>query len=737
MRKLIIFSTVFLWCFPSLSVAEQCQSKNADFLSATTNDEESPIDVQADSVFLVEDGISVFTGNVEVTRSGQELKSDNATYDQLSGDIVASDNVQIRDSDIILKAKQAEWSTTKDEGYLSDAEYQLKEGHARGNADRVHRQGKTKTSLTNATYTTCDVDSDAWLLDSSNVELDHVESVGEARDVTVRLGGIPLFYTPYISFPLTDERKSGFLTPSVGSSSETGFDARVPYYWNISPDKDATITPRYMSDRGLMLNGEFRYLTENQKGIINAGFLASDDLKRDGKDINPSYEDDRKHFSLKHTGRFASRWYSNIDYNYVSDKTYFEDFGSNLSLASTTHINRQLNLGYVGDNWEFIGRLQGYQTLTDVSRPYQRLPQLLIKGSYPDQAMGLTYGINAEYVAFDHADKIEGQRFDIEPSVSLPWVSAAGFITPRLAFRHTRYSLDDSVNIGGDKSPSRTLPIASIESGLFFEKELTFSDKSYIQTLEPRAFYLHIPERDQSDLPLFDSSLRTFSMGQLFAYDRFSGTDRVGDTNQLTLAVTSRIINQKTGKENLRVSLGQIQYFKDRKVSLSNNNIETQSDSDMVAEVVASIAKEWTARGEIQWNPHGDTSNMSALQLRYQNETGHLLNITHRYRREGTSTVNGLEQIDISTRIPLNERWSIVGRWYRSLKENRTLEGLAGIEYDSCCWATRLVLRNYVNDASDRDRNVAIFFQIELKGLGNFGQKAETLLERSILGYGS
>ena len=736
MRRLTILSTALLMCFSSLSMAESghqhCKTDNHNkYLPIADHKQETAVDVKADSVQLVEDGTSVFTGSVEVTRSGQELKSDRATYNQLSGNVTANGNVQLRDSDIILNSEQAEWSLSNDEGKLLDADYQLRESHARGKASQVYRQGTESTLLKDATYTTCDEGSNAWLLESSNVKLDHVSAVGVAKDVVIRLGGLPVFYTPYISFPLNDERKSGFLTPTVGSSDETGFDLRTPYYWNIAPDADATITPRYMADRGFMLNGEFRYLTEQHRGVLDAGFLANDDLKEDGDILNPYYKEDRKHFSLQNTSRLGSRWHSNVDYNYVSDKAYIEDFSSSLSLASTTHLNRQLNVGYAGNNWNFVGRLQGYQNLTSVSNPYQRLPQLLINGVFPDQAMGLTYGITAEYVAFDHDDKVKGQRFNIEPSISFPWSSAAAFVTPRIALNHTRYDLDENGGTISNDDPTRTLPIVSVDSGLFFERELSFSNSNYTHTLEPRAFYLYIPERDQSDIPIFDSSLRTFSMGQLFSHDRFTGTDRIGDTSQLSLSLTSRIINQETGKENLRVSLGQIQYFKDRNVTLLNTAPETQSDSDMVAEVVASIAKEWTVRGEMQWNPHGDTNNMSALGVNYRGEQGQLLNLSHRYRRDE------LEQVDISTRIPFNKQWSIVGRWYRSLKDNRTLEGLAGVEYDSCCWASRLVVRNYVNSSTDQDRNLAIFFQIELKGLGNFGQKTETLLEQNILGYGS
>lgn len=717
---------------------QECRANNNDaYLPAVGNSEETPIDVKADSVQLIEEGTSVFTGNVEVTRSGQELTSNRATYNQLSGNITANGDVQIRDSDIILNAEQAEWSLTKDEGRLLDADYRLRESHARGTASHVYRQGTEKTDLKNATYTTCAEGNNAWLLESNKVKLDHAKAVGEARDVVVRLGGVPVFYTPYISFPLNDERKSGFLTPMIGSSDETGFDLRTPYYWNISPDKDATITPRYMSDRGLMLNGEFRYFSERSQGKIDAGFLANDDLQSNGTNVNPHYQQDRKHFSLQNKARLSPRWHSDIDYNYVSDSAYLEDFASSLSLTSTTHLNRRLNIGYTGDNWDFTGRLQGYQALTGISNPYQRLPQLLVRGALPEQAMGLTYGITAEYVAFEHSDKVTGQRFNIEPSVSLPWESAAAFITPRIALSHTQYNLDENGGTVANDSPTRTLPIVSVDSGLFFERDLTFSNNGYIQTLEPRAFYLYIPERNQSDIPVFDSSLRTFNMGQLFAYDRFTGSDRIGDANQVSLSLTSRIIDQESGKEKLRVSLGQIQYFDDRKVTLLNTTPETESDSDIISEIVASLTDEWTVRGEMQWDSRADTNNMSALAINYRGEQGRLLNISHRYRRDNEGSTTGLEQVDISTRIPFNKQWSIVGRWYRSLKDNRTLEGLAGLEYDSCCWATRLVVRNYVNDATDQERNLAIFFQIELKGLGNFGQKTETLLEKSILGYGS
>jgi LPS-assembly protein len=717
MRKLMFFSAVTLSCFTTLTSAQTETSwqhcnvlGDVDFLPYVETTEASEVDVKADDAQLVENGTSVFTGNVEVNRSGQQLKANRATYDQNSGGISAQGDVMIRDSEIILNAEQGEWSMTDDKGTLIDAEYRLKEMHARGEASHVHRQGKTRTKLKSATYTTCSPGDDAWLLQASKVDLNHTEAVGSAQNVVVRLGGVPVFYTPYISFPLSDERKSGFLTPSLGSSDETGFDVSTPYYWNISPNMDATLTPRYMSDRGLLLSSEFRYLTDNSEGKLDAGFLGSDSLKNSGDDLNSNYHEDRKHFTWQNRS-YLGRWSSNLDYNYVSDDEYLEDFGSNLSIASTTHLNRNLDVSYSGNNWNFLGRVQGYQTLTDVSKPYQRLPQLKLTALLPDQMMGMTYGLTTEYVDFDHDTNVAGQRFNIEPSVSLPWRSAAAFVTPRVALNHTRYDLDKNVTTNIDKTPTRTVPITSLDSGLFFERELSFAGDGFIQTLEPRAFYLYVPNRDQDDIPDFDTSLRTFNMGQLFSYDRFSGTDRIGDANQLSLALTSRFINQKTGRENVRLSLGQIRYFRDRKVSLGSTTYDAnRSDSDMVAEMAASLAKQWTLRGEIQWNPHGNTSNMSALSLRYRGDNGSLFNVSHRYRRDNITSSRGLEQIDISTKVPINRQWNIVGRLYRSLKDTTTLETLAGIEYDSCCWASRLAVRDYVNDVSDDERNLAIFF---------------------------
>lgn len=753
MRKMKLVSTVLMSCFAGTVAAQQeqglmCQFGYEDvFLPVTDLDpEQSPIDVKADEVQLPENGTSIFTGNVEINRPGQQLTADRATYRRATGDMTANGNVRLRDSEMIVDAEQAEWSMLNDEGRMLDAEYRIRQAHARGGATHLLRQGVTSTDLRNATYTTCPEGNDAWQLKASEVHLNHETAVGEAENVVVRLGGIPIFYTPYINFPLNDERKSGFLIPSVGMSSENGFDVLVPYYFNIAPNMDATLMPRYMAERGLMLGGQFRYLFEFGEGELGASYLNSDDQKNDGDELNPNYGEDRQLFTWQHRSYFDNRWRALVDYNYVSDDEYFSDFGTSLNVSSRTHLNRLVETGYRGDVWDFTARLQGYQSLADVSEQYKRLPQLLLQGYLPDQALGLSYEMEAEYVEFDHNDKVDGQRINFEPVVSLPMGTAGFYATPRVALNHTQYSLRNDATGNFDDNASRTVPISSFDTGLIFERDMDWGNGNYIQTLEPRAFYLHIPYRDQSDIPDFDTTLSTFNMLQLYSYDRFIGRDRIGDANQLSLGATTRIIDEQTGEEKLRFTLGQIRYFDERRVTLPGDPVQNDSDSDMVAEAMAYITEEWSAQGEIQWDPSEMQSNMSSVGLRYRGENGGIFNIFHRYRRDEPTqpnTITALEQLDVSASLPINERWSMFGRWYRALDTGETLESLAGLQYDSCCWSARVAMRSYIDSYYDdtideyasSDRNNAIYFQIELKGLGAFGNQTDSLLERSIRGF--
>ncbi len=697
----------------------------------------TPMDVSADTAEVSQTGVSTFTGNVELSRADQTLSADKVEYNRDTEQAFATGNVIYNDGGIELKGEKLDLDIIRDKGNMQAAEYRLYDKHARGTAAKLERDNIANlTRIEKGTYTTCNADDVDWQLKFDKVDLDHDESRGTARNVSVSFMGVPFFYTPWMTFPLSDERKSGFLTPSIGNSDESGTEFAMPYYWNIAPNRDATITPRILSDRGLQLNGEYRYLHENSEGQVNIEALPDDD----------KFDDDRLLASYKHRGRFAQRWSTNINYNYASDKDYFEDLGTDISLTSTTHLQRLFDLNYQGDFWSARGRLEDYQTISRTAADqYARLPQLLFNMELPDSAFGLDYGIQAEAVAFDINDditgtnqnRVTGTRLDLYPYLRYPFRNSWSFVTPKVGVRHTRYDLDD-VQAGADDSPTRTIPILSVDSGLFFERDFNFANTAMLQTLEPRAYYLYVEEENQDFLitdaagndVVFDTGEYDFSFQQLFRENRFNGADRVGDANQLTLALTSRVIDPGSGAEYLKASLGQIFYFRDREVNLPGRPDEEDSSSAIVAEVAARFSKAWTSRAGIEYDPHASNTDKSQINVRYQPDNKRVANLSYRRRRAD------IEQTDLSVSWPLTKQFNLVGRWNYSLLENRTLEGFAGFEYESCCWIARLVARDYINDATDTERNTAVLLQLELKGLTSFGDGVKTFLERGILGYG-
>jgi LPS-assembly protein len=681
-----------------------------------------PVDVTANQVEAEKEKISIFTGDVKFRRRGQWLDADEVRYDKQNSTVKAFGDVRYQDAMVDVISDSASVNLETDIGKAENARYFLRDYHARGEAAAVERESSIKSELEDATFTTCDIGNDAWQLKASKVSLDHEEGVGWARHARLELWGIPVLYTPFLRFPIDNRRKSGFLVPSVGNSTNSGVDTSIPYYWNIAPDKDATLTPRYLSKRGLMLEGELRYLNPTNFGRLEATYLPSDE-KTD------TY---RGAISYQHAGRPWPRWFTSLDINLVSDDRYFEDLSNSLSIASTTFLNNQLDVSYQGDGWYALGRFQGFQTvdrsIPDFFRPYQRLPQLLVDGFFPERFLGLDVDFRGELVNFERDVPPGGIRLDLWPTLSLPLQTPGTFFTPSIGLRDTRYFLENAPP-GMDNTLSRTLPILSMDTGAIFERSLALWGSSFRQTLEPRAYYLYIPFENQEDFPVFDSAPLDFYFMRLFQPNRFTGADRLNDANQLTLALTSRLLQSTTGDELLRASIGQIRYFRDRKVTLPGFPEQTDSGSLIIAEMATQLASEWSMRGELRFDPSQERTNLGAAELRYRGRNGALLNINYRFRREL------LEQIDVSGRYPIGKNWNVVGRWYQSLRDNRILEMLGGVEYDSCCWAVRLVGRSYITNI-EGDRNNSILVQLELKGLGNLGQNVEALLRRSVLGYG-
>jgi LPS-assembly protein len=668
-----------------------------------------------------------FSGGVIAQRGAQVLRAENLVYRKTDDETEASGDVTLWDPHFVVHGHQAKLFG-EDRGEAWETEYWLTERRGRGRAEEVLKLDRDRAQLKETTYTTCDPGAEAWRLRSRETTLDFSENTGEAWGVTLYLADVPVLYTPYLNFPLGDGRKSGFLIPRLGYSNSTGLDLAIPYYWNMAPNYDATLTPRVMSKRGLMLESEFRYLTQTSRGQVGWEYLPNDE----------SFDGERSFVSLTHTTRFTPRLNLNLLYQEASDIHYFEDLGSNLSLSSVTHLPRSARLSYRAtlgkQNYLTQLALTDYQSLSANPRAtqYARLPQLTLRKLGREQNRKLNYNLSGEYVYFqrdwDLPESIrnpEGSRVDARFGLSYPLRYAAGFFVPKASFQATRYTLDGLLPAEGSGDFSRTLPILSADAGLFFEREFEWGGRSLLQTLEPRVFYLYVPYRDQRKIPLFDTSEYDFSFGQLFREDRFSGPDRVGDDHRLSLAVSSRFMGRRDAVQHLRLSLGQIIYLRDRQVGLGTKAPESEDTSELVAEVAAQLTKEWSLLHTLQWQPEDGETHKSTVRLRYRPKPGQSVSLAYRYRQAS------FEQTDLSWQWPINPRWSMLGRWNYALRENKNLESFLGLQYESCCYAVRAVARRYLRNLQG-DYQSAVFFQVELKGLGGLGRKTAGFLREHI-----
>ena len=696
--------------------------------------------ITADEADLEENGISVLHGNAEITRDSQQISAETITYDQPNDTADLEGDVEYWDDDIYFGGEKANVDFNKDSGQFENAHYIVKANRARGEAEKIYHHYPVRSEFSDVNYTTCDPDDNFWKLSASEIILKHDKDRGVGKNVVLRIKDIPVFYTPYITFPLSDARKTGFLFPKFGSSNRNGYEVQTPFYWNIAPEMDATLTPRVITDSGLMLMGQFRYLLgETGEGEINAEYLPSD---------NNDNNNNRNLFGFTHKQDFAKHGKLFLTYNHVSDRQYFEDFGNNINLSSIRFLERRAEARYGGGWWNLDARLQDYQTVDSTipvtSRPYKRLPQIRFNAHTPNRNRELNFNLKSEFSYFDRGNQdkiindVNGARIDLFPTVSYPIHTASGFLIPKAGFRYTQYELNDTGN-QFKSSPSRALPMASLDSGLFFERKTNLFGNSFLQTLEPRLFYLYIPFEDQTDIPVFDSGLYDFSFDSLFREDRFTGADRMGDANQITLAVTSRLINQSTGKEAGYVSLGQIYFLRDRKTILPTGKRRNEDSSPLIAEIGTSFIEDWRMRGSIQWDPnHNKTEKLTAF-AQYRPEANKLVNFGYRVRNnksDVTTSFTDIEQTEFSFLWPITHQWNILGRWNYALPEKRTLDLFGGIEYESCCWAFRTVARRFLTDVNG-DYNTGIFFQVELKGLAGVGQKTEEFLKDNIPGYQS
>ena len=678
---------------------------------APTSDPDDP------AVYITADQLAAdaFSGGVIVDHAGRTLQAERVTRDADGDTLTGSGTVRYHDQDIEIVGGGAELDIEARRVRIDDIEYRLYDRRARGRADSIEAIQGEPIVVDGVEYTTCPEGSSGWRLDAPRIELDTEAGVGTGRNVRVDFLGVPIFYTPWISFPLDESRKTGFLVPDLSRAHNTGLDIRIPWYWNIAPDRDATFTPRWMEDRGMQLASEYRYLNAASAGRVYVEVLPDDKQTGDTRGLGEWW----------HQAEPAPGWSYTVDFHHVSDSLYFEDLAGSLENTVVTHLGRHAELSYRSDRHAVIGRLNGWQTLDrtipDADRPYARLPQMLWYTSQP-LGGGLRASLASEFVYFyaDDAARQDAARIDIEPSVSWALGGPAWHLVPQVSWRHTRYDLEN----GG--SPTRSVPSYLVDAGLVFERALS-DDRT--QTLSPRIRWLRVPYRDQTALPLFDTSIPDFNLVRLFGDDRFTGADRVGDTHELALGVDTTV-HAADGRELFSLQAGRIRYFEDRLVTLPGEPAETDRWSDWLAEANARLSENWSARLGLQYDDTIAELARSVVTLSWHPGERRLLNFGWRYRADS------IEQADVSFAWPINERWSAVGRWNWSIEDRQDLETFLGVEYQSCCWAIRVVSREYIaNRAGDSNRS--LYLQLELKGLANVGRGTEQLLERGILGYSS
>ena len=691
-----------------------------------------PLELEANDIDLPDSNTVELKGEAYAQQGPQKISADEIRYSKNddildakggvevfspSGDRFSSEGINLEMETFTGSADNVDY-VVADRTYIPRVENNAF-AIARGKASSAEFLGHDLMEMRDVTYTNCAKGNEDVVIVADNLILDHSTGTGTARGATLRFLGVPIFYTPYISFPISKERKSGFLAPTFGSDSEEGFFVGIPYYFNISPGVDATLTPYYYSERGLQISAELRYLTETAEGELDVEYLPGDDLQTE-----PGDEEDRGAVTFYHEQDITEDLVGEIDFQWATDEDYYDDFSNNLFLNSATHLIRRGRLNYYGDIFRTeVGVLDYYtvdETIEEESRPYGLLPYVDVNAKERDGLLGLTYELDASATQFDRSSTVEGQRFFLNPSISLPLKEIYGYVTPKLGLNYASYNLDN-VDAGEEDSPYRYATTASVDSGLFFEREFNWDGRPHVQTLEPRLFYLYIPKEDQAAIPNFDTSELTLNnFTNIFRENRFIGEDRIGDTNQMTIGVTSRLLDGDTGVQRGEFSIGQIYYFSDREIGLTSDDVDLdRSTSDFLAEASVELYSDWTLYGFASWDTEESENNNRRFRVTYgDDDVGeNYFNLGYFFTRnrtlDGTATEN--ESIDLEAGWRINPNWSVYAQDIYSISDSENRYISAGIRYDACCW--KVTVGGERRFDKQQDQRDAFFVTLEFTGL--------------------
>lgn len=675
--------------------------------------------------------------NAEIVKDKTKVNADSACYRQVENEVEAKSNVKIWRFGDYFTGDELKLNMDSGKGYMLNPTYKLEANHAQGKAERLDFINEDEAVIVNGTYSTCQGFDPDWYLKSDTLNLDSGRDVGTAGKTLIYFKDVPILGTPAMSFSLSGARRSGWLSPTPGFGSKNGAELVVPYYVNIAPNRDLTLYPKVIANRGIQFGALGRYLGETDGGFYRGEtYLEFMPHDREYAQANPDEKSDRWMVRSSHTQDITKRWDFSWNFNAASDDNYPNDFSKTVTSSTDRQLLRELRTDYHGDFWTLTARVQKYQVLQDpesvvdsslfVSRPYDRLPAINFSAAQYDVLGGFDWAFNAELTRFYHPTLINGTRLVAIPQLSYPIIGPSYFITPKVMLNAATYQLD-AYQGAGAQNLSRAVPTFSLDSGLVFERDIKWGGKSMTQTLEPRLFYVNTPYRDQSKFPTFDTDAATFNFSQIFSENRFVGSDRIGDANQLTAALTSRFLDAN-GAEALRLAFGQRFYFRDQRVQLDASTPVGDSRSDILLAATGRISDTWMFDSAVQYNQGERRVVSESYTAQWIPGPKKVLNLGYRYLRDN------FKNIELSSQWPIFQRWYGVGRISYSLQGKKILESLVGLEYNADCWVFRTGAQRFVTTSTKA--STQIFFQLELNGLSHLGVGSPLeAMKASIPGY--
>jgi len=660
-------------------------------------------------------------GKAELRREGTVVRGDHIEYTVATDEARIEGNARLFRDGTTFTGPSLQLKVDALTGTMPDATFTYAPRQGRGTSSFIEFLGRERLRAKDATYTSCGPGDNGWWVKANEMEIDRGEELAIARGARIYFEGVPIFASPYFQFPLGERRRSGILTPSFAINSTLGYEVTVPFYWDIAPNRDFTIAPRVMSRRGVLLQNEFRFLEPTFRGRVGYDIIPNDKPTGERRDS----------ISIQNEYANSAGVSAGLNYNRVSDDRFFVDFGRTIVSAAQAVLPQEAYVAYNKPFFTSALRVSRNQTLQDplapIVKPYERVPQLTLGSSRYDW-YGFDPAVTVEGTRFSHPTLEEGSRLIINPSVSYPLLAPGWFIIPKAQLHFTSYELDPALH-PADSRPTRSLPMLSLDSGLVFEREgrLLLGEPS-VQTLEPRLYYAYVPFRDQSGLPNFDSVLADFNFAQLFTENIYSGSDRIGEANQLTAALVGRVFDPVNGGERLRIAVGQRFYFGSQRVTLlPTDTPRTDRESDLLFAFSGAITRHLITDIEVEHSTQQQQIVRSALGVRWQPAPASVLSLSYRYK------IDDIEQIDASAQWPLTRRLYGVGRANYSFRDKNWIEVLAGLEYKADCWVVRFAAQRFAT--ATQTATTTLFVQLELNGLASVGTSPVEQLRRSIPGY--